>query len=280
MKRTSAHPLPDCLTMRPSEKKEHTMKSQTTTSSQIDDIEKARHLAFNPTLYDAIRAGTDDDTSGFWNPNCLSGQTTGTRLIVNFDASTKATTRESINQTVQVLGASGLTVGDLDVYIVGSYCRDESKETLPTNDPESSLSDLIDLFRHYPKMDFAERIAARLDYLLEVSREEQPEQAPPAAGSLDSFLAFLTKNPGLAYPDIVLTFDGNVRAEWTHSSNEHFAIEFCEDGNVRFVIFAPDPKHPYKTSRVSGTATIDSVVGLAEHYQVSRWVRLEGMQAA
>jgi len=46
------------------------------------------------------------------------------------------------------------------------------------------------------------------------------------------------------------------------------------------VIFAPDPKHPYKTVQVSGTATVQSVMGQTGYYQVLSWAGLEGKRAA
>jgi hypothetical protein len=110
-----------------------------------------------------------------------------------------------------------------------------------------------------------------LHILLEISRDEQPDQAPPALASVRDLIAFLADHPELAYPGVVLTQEGNVRIQWRRTRGEHFAVEFVGDGDVRFVIFAPDPSRPDKTARVSGSATVDSLMRLAEPYDVLRW---------
>lgn len=165
-------------------------------------------------------------------------------------------------------------------YVISSYLELDRNRTLPRRDPDTSLSDLIDSIRNLTKVSFSGRIADRLLYLLEVSREEQPEQAPPAAASLKGFLSFLAKNAGLAYPDIVLTPDGNIRAQWKGSSRQNFALEFLEDNDVRFVVFAPNPRRPYKMTRVSGAAMVDSVTELVAPYRILDWIQDAGANAA
>lgn len=228
------------------------MKNRTTSSSQTDDDFRARqHLRFDPRYYESIRDSLlDEGTSGF--PNPLSSSPTQSLDIAKLE------------QLAHIVVASGF-------YCLTPSLESRYEETAPTSDPESSLSELIDRFRNHLKVRFATRIADRLDYLLDVSREEQPEQAPPSAESLKGFLAFLATNHSLACPSIVLTPKGNVRVQWRRGRNKHFAIEFTGDGKVRFVIFAPDPEHPYKTTRVAGGATIDSVMTLAAPYGVLRW---------
>jgi hypothetical protein len=143
--------------------------------------------------------------------------------------------------------------------------------TRPTADRESSLTELIDGVRRHPRLAYGERLAERLHALLEISREEQPDQAPPALASVMDVMTFLADHPELAYPSVVLTQEGNVRIQWRRTKGEHFAVEFVGDGDIRFVIFAPDPKRPDKIARVSGSARVDSIMRLAEPYGVRRW---------
>jgi hypothetical protein len=258
------------------------MTTNTFASRRIDDIERARCLGFDAAYYEASRARVAGDDSASSPLSHMSFVETPA-VVVRLSAQppTLVTAEDDIYTLVHAFVDRGdESDWSAHYYVFEPSLRVDYKDTRPSPDPESSLSGLIDRFRKHPKIGFAERIATRLDYLLEVSREEQPEQAPPSAESLNGFLAFLAKNPGLAYPNLVLTPNGNVRAEWTRSHNEHFAIEFFEDENVRFVIFAPDPNQTYKTSRVSGTATTESVMGLAEYYRVSPWVSVETLQAA
>ncbi|MCI0558234.1 MAG: hypothetical protein MN733_07040 [Nitrososphaera sp.] len=97
------------------------------------------------------------------------------------------------------------------------------------------------------------------------------DQAPISPQSLQDFIEFFQFIPSLVYPNVVLTREGNIRAEWSRARNQYFAGEFMGDGNVRFVVFAPDPKHPEKTTRVSGLTSADSLMELVRPYGVLDW---------
>ncbi|MDQ3776643.1 MAG: hypothetical protein M3461_20965 [Pseudomonadota bacterium] len=108
-------------------------------------------------------------------------------------------------------------------------------------------------------------------YLAKISHEEFPEQTPIAPEPLQDFVAFLESTPKLVYPGVVLTPSGNIQAEWRKGKNRHFAVEFVGSGNVNFVVFAPDPKDPYKTIRASGMATVASLTDIVRPYGVDSW---------
>lgn len=254
------------------------MTSTTNASWQAEDAEKARYLTFDPAYYQVGGLASDDGSTVASLSTPTSPVIQESRVFATFDYSTRSVTPESIRRQAEILGEKGAR--GWFRFIIRASRRWEDKETVPTSDPEVPLAGLIDRFRHHPRIVFAKRIAARLDHLLEVSREEQPEQAPPVAASLEGLLAFLSRNPGLAYPDIVLTPDGYVRAQWRRGPTQHFAVEFREDEGVRFVIFVPDPRRPYKRVRVSGTATVDSIMGQAHYYKVLDWASAENEQAA
>jgi hypothetical protein len=145
-------------------------------------------------------------------------------------------------------------------------------KTIEAQEPERSLSELIAYIERLPSIPFAGRLAARIRYLAEISREEYPDQAPPVVPSLMGLITLLERTPGLAYPDVVLTPQGNIRAQWRRDRNRHFALEFLGGDDARFVVFASDPRHPYKTLRASGLATVDSVLELVRPYGVLDWV--------
>ncbi len=256
------------------------MIGKTASSSPTEDLAKARAWAFDPAYYEALCGlGTDQNPSGFCSSSAslsFLGQESGTEALKS-NAITQmlhetAHLAESINRGQEAISA-------LYPYEILSSLSASKSTMVLCEVSETSVSELIGQLKKQQRIRSGERIANRLEYLLEVSREESPEQAPLAADSLTSFLGFLVENPGLAYPNIVLTFDGNVRAEWTEGTNKHVAIEFCGDDTVRFVIFAPDPRHPYRTSRISGTATTDSVIELAELYAL-HWMKMTYEQAA
>jgi hypothetical protein len=137
--------------------------------------------------------------------------------------------------------------------------------------PEHSLSELIDHIEKGLQVPFGKRLADRIRYLVAVSREEYPDQAPPEASSLMGLIKLLQIVPGLTCPDVVLTPEGNVRAQWRGSKNQNFALEFLNDEDVRFVVLAPDRRRPYKTLRAAGLATVDGVMELMRPYRVLDW---------
>ena len=145
---------------------------------------------------------------------------------------------------------------------------------------QPSAAELILHVRERFRSEFAERLANRLDYLAKISQEEYPEQAPIAPESLQDFVAFLESTLKLVYPGVVLTPSGNVQAEWRNGKNRHFAVEFVGSGDVHFVVFAPDPKHSYKTIRASGVATVESLMDIVRPYGVESWVTASTRRAA
>lgn len=188
------------------------------------------------------------------------------------EPSTLALSAEQLRKVAKILHRLNHTA-EPHADLFQSLYEVRQQRTIPTPPPTPTPAELINSIRCHPGIRYGQRLAERLEGLLAIAREEQPEQAPPATASLKSMIAFLTAHPELAYPSTVLTTAGNVRAQWRINPRQHFAIEFLDDsgGDVRFVIFAPDPTHPYKTIRASGGATLDSVMRLAEPYGVLRW---------
>jgi hypothetical protein len=143
-----------------------------------------------------------------------------------------------------------------------------------------SVAELILSVKEGLQAAFAERLTKRLNYLAKISQEEYPEQAPIAPESLQDFVAFLESAPKLVYPGVVLTPSGNIQAEWRKGKNRHFAVEFIGNNDVHFVVFAPDPKDPYKTMRASGIATVASLTDIVRPYGVESWVTASTCRAA
>jgi hypothetical protein len=145
---------------------------------------------------------------------------------------------------------------------------------------QPSVAELILNVKERFRAEFAERLANRLDYLAKISQEEYPEQASIAPESLQDVVAFLESTPKLVYAGVVLTPSGNIQAEWRKGKNRHFAVEFLGNGDVHFVVFAPDPKDPYKTIRASGMATVASLMDIVRPYGVDSWATESTRHAA
>jgi hypothetical protein len=69
----------------------------------------------------------------------------------------------------------------------------------------------------------------------------------------------------------MLTPHGCLTAQWRAGRGKLLSLDFPGDEDVRFVIFAPDLERPYKTTRVSGGASLESIMHLAEPYGVLAW---------
>ena len=118
---------------------------------------------------------------------------------------------------------------------------------------------------------FSERLAKRLDSLADATVEEYPDQEPISPESLKDFLSFLGQPPELDYPNVVLTYSGNIRASWTKSKNKHFAVEFYGSGDVGYVVFASDSDYPYIVSRTSGSCSSKKLMKIVKPFNVLNW---------
>lgn len=120
------------------------------------------------------------------------------------------------------------------------------------------------------------RLASRLSELQIAVQEEELDGRGISVGSLKHFIGFLSDYPTLRCPVVSATPDGNIYASWKSGSDNVFSINFFPDGKVRFVIFRSNNKHPGESIRLSGTATVDVVISIAEPHGVLTWASDEG----
>ena len=137
---------------------------------------------------------------------------------------------------------------------------------------ETSVTELVAYIQANSRLPFAGKLVSRLEALREISEEEFPEQEPISPYSLRDFITFIESLNDVKYPSVVLTYEGNIRSEWTVARNKHLALEFTGDNDVRFVVFSPDSSEPYKTNRVAGVSTINSIYEQVAPYGVFNWV--------
>ena len=215
-------------------------------SEPIDTKTSSSTAAFVYTA-DTVLASATDITAGI--DDFLSRQLTG--LIVDTEASVK-------KWDIRTLFANNLVV---------SFTHQPSKYTFVN----TTTSDLISFIRNHLRLAHASNIASRLEYLRETCIEEAPEQAPISVQSLQGFIFFLQRESNLAEPDIVITYAGNIRAEWHRSRKEHFAVEFLPTGQVRYVVFSSDLNHPSRTDRTFGVVSAESLMGKVSPFNVLSW---------
>lgn len=135
------------------------------------------------------------------------------------------------------------------------------------------VSELIGLIRMSGELPFARRLARRLEDLVRIAQEEEPDQSEILSESLRMFFGFLKENTEFSEPGVVLTPSGKVRVQWRAAPNELCTAEFLRNRRVNFVVFAPDPQDPHQTIRLSGIALpVEDFMGAVDRYGARRWM--------
>lgn len=137
--------------------------------------------------------------------------------------------------------------------------------------PKGQIQRQITAFRRGGGLPYRERLARRLDFLLGALEEEEETGPEDSPDSLRQMLLFLRATPDLRCPTVTITPSSTFRAEWQAGQNRHLAVDFLPDGQVRFVVFSPDPLHPDRVQRVSGIVSRADVMRAVEPYKVYRW---------
>ena len=127
---------------------------------------------------------------------------------------------------------------------------------------------------------YRDQLIARTELLAAELDDEEPGRVP-AVDSLQSMATFLTLNPLMSFPEIVLTPDGHFRGEWHRGRDRHLAVTFLSAGEVRYVIFAKRPGARLlwpmaKVDRQSGVTSVDRLMDLLAPFAPRRWVENEG----
>ena len=156
-----------------------------------------------------------------------------------------------------------------DEMFFGPESPFDKLEELLSNDEK--VLEIILHVRNQLNINFSKQLADRIKFLFDISKEEYPEEVAILPQSLRNFVGFLQSATNLRYPDVVLSPSKNIRAQWRTGPNRHFAVEFLPTGDAHFVIFTPDPMHPDKTIRMSGLASVDSLMETVQPHGVLTW---------
>ncbi len=137
--------------------------------------------------------------------------------------------------------------------------------------PQGQIRREIKTLRAGSPLVYHERLARRLEFLLQAMAEEGEAWGADSAESLRKMLQYLQSVPSFQYPTVSVTPSATFRAQWTADTNAHFALDFLADGQVRFVVFCPDPHHPDRVQRLSGVTGWESVTEVVGPFRVHRW---------
>lgn len=144
-----------------------------------------------------------------------------------------------------------------------------------TEDADRAVYRLIASLATTTNILFRERLARRLLDLLRASRDEG-EEIPISADSLRHFMSFLRSTPALSYPNVTLTPTGNILAQWRKATNKFLGLHFLPNGDIRFVLFAPERHNEYGIVRLSGLVRPEALLPTVEPHGALEWIRDEG----
>lgn len=159
----------------------------------------------------------------------------------------------------------GVSQGQGDASSRNSASLDELRT------PEGQIRRQVVSLRATPGLLYRERLARRLEFLLAAMEDEGEAWSDDSPESLRRMMLFLQSEPSLGYPSVTVTPSATFRAQWTTDRTRHFAAEFLANGEVRFLVFGPDSRHPDRVQRVTGMANWQSLMHVVEPYNVLRW---------
>ena len=137
--------------------------------------------------------------------------------------------------------------------------------------PKGQIEGQISALRVGGGLAYGERLARRLDFLLDAFEEEGEAWEKESPDSLRQMFLFLRSVPHFRCPTVTITPSATFRAQWGAGRNSHLAIDFLPDGQVRFVVFSPDLRHPERVQRVSGIVSRLDLMRVLEAFDVHRW---------
>lgn len=144
---------------------------------------------------------------------------------------------------------------------------DELDEKLSS---EEKIKKLIDYVRKGSKIQFAQELAVKLNFLKEVVNED-PDEDSISIDSMRNFISFLQNTTNFKCPNVALTPSNEIHAQWRTSPNRHFTAVFLPTGETRFVIFAPNSKDPEMIDRISGLTSVGSLLETIKPHKVLEW---------
>jgi len=136
---------------------------------------------------------------------------------------------------------------------------------------DDQAQDLIHQIRKSLIISNQENIANQLITLFNFAKEERPDSPGIAVSSLSSFYDFLILFENIKTPTLSLTPDHNIYASW-RAERRIFSAHFLPDGDIRFVLFRPNNRHPNRKIRITGTATGDMLLKIVAPENLRDWV--------
>ncbi len=183
-------------------------------------------------------------------------------------------TVEALGLVAGVAVSLAATVSLVSHKLTGAWIEKDNPFTQADllNDEENEIHELIFRIRRSHSIPHRENFANKLLTLHNDAKEEDSDSSGIALGSLRYFYNFLQLHANLKCPIISLTPDNNIYASWREEQNRVFSVHFLPNGDVRFVIFKPNERHPGRQIRISGTATTDTLMETITPNGLRDWI--------
>lgn len=143
----------------------------------------------------------------------------------------------------------------------------ESESLVETNE-SFSLLEIIGISCETLEVDYVNRLIKRLEFL--ATSSGAVDDLPMQIGSLKYFINFIRAHSP-KYPDIVLTPDGEVRAEWRTDRKHHFVSEFLPNGFVRYLAFVVSQKDDKQIERNTGLISFEKLCHVIQMTGADEW---------
>lgn len=143
------------------------------------------------------------------------------------------------------------------------YVDPGSMAVLADEGSKQEIESLLDQLQKCCAPELGISLVNRLRFLRQALEEEEGTPSDISPDSLRGLLLFVRCVERFRQPEISLTPEHEVYLRWKIDTSNLFAVHFLGHKNVRFVVFAPNHRHPGFVNRLSGTATVDTVLGFA-----------------
>jgi hypothetical protein len=135
------------------------------------------------------------------------------------------------------------------------------------------LKNIIETFRKNTNLSYRDKLSNRLGLLLEEEQNTFPDSWEFSRESLMNFLDFFDTHQSLAYPDVTLSVDGLLTAEWYKSFSKHLILEFEGARKVNFVLI--NKKYKKNAVDINGELSMSLIWDTILLYDADEWCKNE-----
>ena len=165
------------------------------------------------------------------------------------------------------------TLGESDVLSPGGGAAERTRSAVLLAGRQ--LLRALTAFRTQLPRDTYETIRQRVRIIVDPEEWEESDKLPDA-NSFDLMLRFLTSHGQLQAPRVFLSPRGLFTASWRAARDQLTTLEFCPDGTIRWLVFAPPLPGEQTKQRGTGDCSVKKLLSYIAPYNALDWVRRAG----